>query len=213
MQISFSVIFIMITIGVSIVAFSNRQVFDLLRFNAYLIHHNKQVWRFLSGALIHVDFIHLAVNMYVLYMFGPPVEMYLTQWFDYSLNGPLFYLLLYIGGAILSCLYSFEKHKKNLWYNAVGASGAVSSVVFAFIAIRPDHSLFLLFLPGIPIPAFLLGILYLLYSWFMARNKRDNVGHDAHFFGAIFGFLFMFIIQPSLFTRFIHTVVSFITGS
>ena len=203
-------IIIVLTALVSVAGFSNNRVFDQLKFNAFMIRHNRQAWRFLTGALVHADLLHLAMNMYVLYIFGSAVEVYFQLFYDYSFKGPLFYILLYVGGAVLSCLYSFEKHKDDLWYNAVGASGAVSAVVFAFIAIRPDQHLQLIFLPGINIPAFLLGALYLLYSWFMARGKKDNIGHDAHFFGALFGFLFMFILQPKLFPLFIETIVHYI---
>jgi len=203
-------IIISLTALVSVAGFSNNRVFDQLKFNAFMIRHNRQAWRFLTCALVHADILHLAMNMYVLFIFGTAVEAYLQLFYDYSFKGPLFYILLYVGGAVLSGLYSFEKHKDNLWYNAVGASGAVSAVVFAYIAIRPDQHLQLIFLPGINIPAFLLGALYLLYSWFMARGKKDNIGHDAHFFGALFGFLFMFILQPKLFPLFIETIVHYI---
>ncbi len=203
-------IIIALTTLLSVAGFSNNRVFDKLKFNPFMIQHNRQLWRFLTSAFIHVDVLHLAMNMYVLFIFGTAVEAYLQLFYDYSFKGLLFYILLYVGGAVLSCLYSFEKHKDNLWYNAVGASGAVSAVVFAFIAIRPDQHLQLIFLPGINIPAFLLGALYLLYSWYMARSKKDNIGHDAHFFGALFGFLFMFILQPQLFPHFIETIIHYI---
>lgn len=203
-------IIIILTAIVSVMAFSNVQIFDRLKFNAFLIHHNRQAWRFFTGALVHADILHLAMNMYVLYIFGSAVEAYFQLFYETSFKGPFFYFLLYLGGAVLSSLYSFEKHKDDLWYNAVGASGAVSAVVFAFIAIRPDQHLQLIFLPGINIPAFLLGGLYLLYSWIMAKNKRDNIGHDTHFFGALFGFLYMFILQPGLFPQFIKTIIEYI---
>jgi len=210
MSITITYIIIFVTVLISIAAFSSNHIFDQFKFNAFMIQHNRQLWRFFTSAFIHVDVLHLAMNMYVLYIFGMAVEAYLQLFYDYSFKGWLFYILLYLGGGVLSCLYSFEKHKDDLWYNAVGASGAVSAVVFAFIAIRPDQHLQLIFLPGINIPAFLLGALYLLYSWWMAKNKKDHIGHDVHFFGALFGFLFMFIIQPKLFPQFIETIVQYI---
>lgn len=203
-------IIIIITTIISVVAFGNFRIFDQLKFNAFLIRHNRQAWRFITGALVHADILHLAMNMYVLYIFGNVVEVYFQSFYGASFKGSFFYFLLYTGGAVLSSLYSFEKHKDNLWYNAVGASGAVSAIVFAFIAIRPEQHLQLLFLPGISIPAFLLGGLYLLYSWIMAKNKKDNIGHDTHFFGALFGVLYMFILQPELFPQFIKTIIQYI---
>ncbi|MCX7744048.1 MAG: rhomboid family intramembrane serine protease [Flavobacteriales bacterium] len=210
MMVTLTLLIIIITAIVSVLAFSNIRIFDQLKFNAFMIRHNLQVWRFITGALVHADILHLAMNMYVLYIFGTAVENHFLLFYEASFKGPLFYLLLYVGGAVLSCLYSFEKHKDDLWYNAVGASGAVSAVVFAFIAIRPDQHLQLIFLPGINIPAFLLGALYLIYSWLMAKNKSDNISHDTHFFGALFGFLYVFILQPELFPQFIKTIIHYI---
>lgn len=210
MAFTITLIIIILTTFVSLVAFSNIRIFDQLKFNAFMIHHNRQTWRFLTGAIVHADILHLAMNMYVLFIFGNAVESYFRLFYETTFKGTLFYLLLYMGGAVLSTLYSFEKHKDDLWYSAVGASGAVSAIVFAFIAIRPDQHLQLIFFPGINIPAFLLGGLYLLYSWVMANNKRDNIGHDTHFFGAVFGFLYMFILQPELFPQFIKTIVQYI---
>lgn len=210
MSLSLTIIVLLITTVISIIGFSNRNIFDGLKFNAFLIYHNRQVWRFLTSAFIHVDFIHLVINMYVLYMFGPHVESFIIGLFPSSLLGKFLYLLLFGGATVLSSFYSFEKHKHDLWYNAVGASGAISAIVFSFIAIYPLKSLYFIFLPGVPIPAFILGILYLLYSWYMARKKVDQIGHDAHFFGSLFGFLFMFIIDPPLFLKFIDAITSFL---
>lgn len=210
MPLSITHIIIALTVLVSFAGFSNNRVFERLKFNPFMIHHNRQAWRFITSALVHANILHLAMNMYVLFIFGSAVEVYLQLFYDYSFKGTLFYILLYMGGAVLSCLYSFEKHKDDLWYNAVGASGAVSAIVFAFIAIRPDQHLQLIFLPRINIPAFLLGILYMFYSWLMARSKKDNIGHDAHFFGALFGFLFIFILQPKLLPHFIKTIIHYL---
>jgi membrane associated rhomboid family serine protease len=203
-------IIIVITAIISVIAFSNHQVFDKLKFNAFIIFHRKEVWRFFTSSLLHADFLHLFMNMYVLFMFGNAVEVYFAFYFPEQYKHILFYGMLYIGGAVLSSLYSFEKHKHNLWYNAVGASGAVSAVVFAFIAMEPLQSLQLIFLPGINIPAFIMGFLYMGYSWYMSRKGTDNIGHDAHLFGAIFGFIFVFIIKPELFPRFISTIILYI---
>lgn len=215
LKLSITNIIILITVLISIAGFSNRQLFDRLKFNGYMIFHHKELWRFVTSAFVHVDFFHLFVNMYVLYIFGnsynkPGYEQLIGVEGYFQLNfgnlGVLYYVLLYLMACIVSSIYSYEKHKHDIHYNAVGASGATSAILFAFIAIAPVRSLYLLFLP-FPIPGFILGALYLIYSWYMARKKIDNIGHDAHFFGAVFGFLFVFLTDFSAFSKFIHSVV------
>jgi membrane associated rhomboid family serine protease len=114
---------------------------------------------------------------------------------------------LYIGGAALSTLPSYGKHKDDYSYTAVGASGAVSAVVFASIIFDPWSKLIIFPIP-IGIPAILFGFLYLIYSWYMGKKNIDNVGHDAHFWGAVFGFVFTIILKPALFGH----LLSILTG-
>lgn len=196
-----TIIIIIITAFVSITAFSNQQLFNNLKFNAYAIKKNKQWYRFISYGLIHADWGHLIINMLVLWSFGDLVEQYFNVYF--GLKGKLLFLILYILGIVLSTIYSYEKHKDDAYYNAVGASGAVSAVLFASIILHPTGKIMLLFFP-VPIPAPIFGILYLVYSAYMARRGKDNIGHDAHFFGAIFGVLFLAVIKPALFIHFIN---------
>jgi membrane associated rhomboid family serine protease len=205
-------IIIIVTVIVSLAGFANQQVSDRLKFNAYMIFHSREAWRFLTSAFVHVDFLHLVMNMYVLYMFGNSVEYFFLNHFSSPGKGILFYLILYLLGAVVSGLYSFEKHKHDLWYNAVGASGAVSAVVFASIAIAPMKEMGIIFVPGVWIPGFILGFLYLLYSWYMGRRKLDNIGHDAHFFGALFGFVYIFLLDRTLFTNFIESIRYYLTN-
>ena len=131
----------------------------------------------------------------VLYSFGRIVEQYYG--FYFSLKGILYYLLLYIGGTALSTLPSYGKHKDDYSYTAVGASGAVSAVVFASIVFDPLNKIYIFLIP-IGIPAIIFGILYLVYSWYMGKKNIDNIGHDAHFWGAIFGFVFTILLKPVL---------------
>ena len=177
----------------SVIAFSNRDLFDKWKFNPYQAKHSRQYWRFFTYGLLHADFIHLFINMFVLWSFGAVVEQYYGELFHQKWI--LMYLLLYIGGIMLSVLPSFGKHKNDPAYNAVGASGAVSAVVFASILLYPTGKIFLFFIP-IGIPAFIFGFLYLIYSWIMAKRGRGNIGHDAHFWGAIFGVLFTIASKP-----------------
>lgn len=190
-----TIIIILITVAISIFAFSNRELFRRLVFSPYDIQHFKNFYRFLSYALIHADWVHLLVNMMVLYSFGGIVEQYYG--FYFGVKGILYFILLYIGGVAISTLPSYGKHKDDYSYTAVGASGAVSAVVFASIIFDPLSKIYIFLIP-IGIPAILFGGLYLFYSWYMGRKNIDNIGHDVHFWGAIFGFVFTIVLKPSL---------------
>jgi len=190
-----SLIIIIITILISIYAFYNHELFDRFKFNAYAIRHHGQGWRFFSYGLIHADWIHLFINMFVLYSFGKAViESYL---FYFDIKGYLFYLLLYAGGIVFSVLFDYGKHKDDAHYNAVGASGAVSAVLFASILLYPTGSVYLFPIP-FPLPSVVFGVIYLVYSAVMARRASDNIGHNAHFWGAIYGIVFTLVLKPGL---------------
>jgi membrane associated rhomboid family serine protease len=196
---------IIITCLISLYAFYNRELLERFQFNAYAIKHYNQGWRFFSYGLVHADFIHLFVNMFVLYSFGKVVtEAYI---FYFDAKGFLFYLLLYIGGIVFAVLFDFGKHKDDKYYNAVGASGAVSAVLFASILIYPTGSLYLFPIP-FPLPSVVFGVFYLIYSAVMARRSHDNIGHNAHFWGAVFGLIFTISLKPSLFMSFVEQIKS-----
>lgn len=201
-------IIIGITVLISIWAFNRRDIFDKLRFSPYSIYHNKEGWRFFTYALLHADWVHLFINMFVLYSFGDVVIAYLHYFF--GVKGIFYFLLLYAGGILFSVLFDFGKHKENAYYTAVGASGAVSAIVFASIIVYPTGSIFLFFIP-IPIPSAVFGILYLIYSAYMARRERDNIGHNAHFWGAIFGIVYMIAIRPGIVPEFIEKIMNYLS--
>ncbi len=200
-----TIFLVIMTALVSILAFQNQELSDKLRFNAWLIYKKQEGWRFLSYGLIHADWMHLMVNMFVLYSFGPFVEEY-YRW-HYGPPAPFYFLLLYIGGLAFSVAGSFARHKENPHYNAVGASGAVSAVVFSVMVFEPMAPLRIIFIP-IDIPAILFGFLYLVYSAWMSKKGTDNIGHDAHFWGAVFGFVFTIALKPSLFLSMIQKIGS-----
>ncbi len=199
-------IIIAITVLVSITSMENDALKNKLMFNAYMIHKRKEWYRFFSSGLIHADFMHLAFNMFSLYMFGKGVETIYGFEDVFGAKGPLFFILLYVGGLALSSLYSYEKNKNNIYYNALGASGAVSSVVFAFIILNPTSKLGLLFLP-VQIPAYLFGVIFLAVEYYLGKRGQSNIGHDAHFWGAIYGIAFTLILKPSLFTMFLDQIL------
>lgn len=195
-------VFILVTVVTSLLAFSDQSLLTKLIFNPYVIKQRKQFYRFLSSGLIHGDTIHLFFNMFVLWSFGRHVQM------EYDLRfgalGGLFYALLYIGGIAMSSVYSYYKHQDNPYYNALGASGGVSSVLFASILFEPWNTLLVFFV--IPAPAILVGIGYLIYSARMSKANMDNIGHDAHFYGAIYGVVITIAFKPSIFLDFLKSL-------
>jgi membrane associated rhomboid family serine protease len=187
-------IIIAFTCLISIPAFGNREMFSRLLFSPGIIRSNKEWYRFLTHAFLHADFVHLAMNMYVLFMFGGMVEkMYISSFG--TLSGEVHFFLLYFISIVASVFPSYEKHKNDYHYNAVGASGAVSAIVFAAILLNPWMSLSLMFIP-IPIPAPVFGVLYLVYCWYMAKRGGDNVAHDVHYWGSLFGAVFTLVVLP-----------------
>ena len=181
----------------------NHVLKNKLMFNAYMINHRKEWYRFFSNGLIHADWMHLAFNMYSLYIFGIAAEQGYSNLFENK--GVLFFILLYVGGLGMSSIYSYEKHKNDMYYNALGASGAVSAVVFAFIMLAPTAKSGFLFIP-VPIPAYLFGLIFLGIEYYLGKRGQSNIGHDAHFWGAIFGAVFTIILKPSLVSEFIEQI-------
>ncbi len=197
-------IFIIVTVIVSLLAMSNAELFQKLSFSPWLIYQKKQNWRFITHGLIHAGWAHLAINMLVLYSFGRHVEEAYRNLFG-SGKGQLLYLLLYVGGILFSTLYDFGRYKTNPYYQSVGASGAVSAVLFTSILIAPTSRLFVFPIP-FPIPAYIFGGLYLVYSIYMNKKGQDNIGHIAHFMGALFGLIYTITLKPSLLTHFFNQI-------
>ncbi|NOY37172.1 MAG: rhomboid family intramembrane serine protease [Chlorobi bacterium] len=200
---SATLIIIIITIGISALAFRDQEWMNKLLLNPYRTYHKKEIWRILTHGFVHANWWHLGINMFVLYSFGLFCERYMEQlaqnhWIKIPMMN---YLILYFGGIIAASIPSVIKNKDNPWYNSVGASGGVSSVVFASIFFQPLQLIYFYF---IPIPGILFGILFLAYSQYMSRKERGNINHDAHFTGAVFGFLYPLLIQPQLFPVFLH---------
>jgi membrane associated rhomboid family serine protease len=193
---------IILTGFVSYVCFQNKTIFRKLEFSPYLVHQRKEVFRFISYGFVHADWAHLLINMFVLYSFGSSVLFFSDFLF---LHSELFFMGLYFGALVMSTLFSYFKHKNNWNYSAVGASGAVSAVVFASILFFPTGSIRLFLIP-FDIPAYIFGILYLIYSAVMAKKANDNIGHDAHFFGAVFGIAFPLLFEPRLILHFFNMV-------
>ncbi|MGP8216246.1 MAG: rhomboid family intramembrane serine protease [Bacteroidia bacterium] len=190
---------------VSFMGFSDRNFFEKYLYRPYNVHRNRNEWyRVFTSTFLHANVPHLFFNMYSFYIFGSMLEHYEFPAYFHS-KAEFYFVLLYIGGIIVSGLPAFEKHKDNYAYAAVGASGAVSAVIFSFIIIDPVAPLSLIFLP-FSFPAWIFGALYLIYSWYMARHGHDNIGHDAHLWGGLFGLIFTVALHPAFFMAFITQI-------
>lgn len=198
-----SIIIIIVVCALSIAGFSQPELIHKYRFNAYQIKHKKEYIRLISHGFFHGSWGHLLINMFVLWSFGRSVIYYFQQ----SLPGDssIVFLFFFLSALVISSLYSFVKEKDNYYYNAIGASGAVSALVFASILYDPYGIIYLYF---IPIPGIVLGIGYLVYSRIMSKRNMDNIGHDAHFWGAVYGMLFPVIFNPSLLTHFFQELLT-----
>lgn len=195
-----------VTALISYLAFQNSELHNKLLFNAAKIIQGKEYYRLISHAFIHANWSHLIVNMLVLFFFGRNIEAYFGYYFGGKATA--YFLLLYFGGILASNLWSLIKHQNNYYYNAVGASGAVSAVLFATIFFNPWDPLYLFGV--VPIPGILFAAGYLFYSYQQGKKGADNVAHDAHFLGAVFGFVFPILLKPNLFDQFIDKLFAFI---
>ncbi len=185
---------------VSIDSLRQPEWFEKFKFNPYLTWHSRQWYRMFTSGFLHANWWHLLINMFVLYFFGRLVETSFISIFG-LFKGRLSYILLYLLAIFVGNLPDLFKFKDKFYYNAVGASGAISAVLFTSILIFPWNKIFIFPIP-IPIPAIIFGVLYLLYETYMEKYASDNVGHSAHLWGAVFGFLFPLLLEPRLFTLF-----------
>jgi membrane associated rhomboid family serine protease len=203
-KVSINILLIISIAVISFSAFSNTLLFSKFIFKPYIIHNNKEWYRFISSAWLHADYVHLFINLFVLFSFGNYLEYYLNLHFD-SLSTVL-YLSIFLGATIIAHLPGYVKHKLNFNYQAVGASGGVSGVLFAYILINP-LSLLELYL-FIPIPAILFGVLYIWYSYYMSKKNIDNIGHEAHIYGAIGGIAMIISIKPDVLISFFNQLAN-----
>ena len=199
---SITYIIIGFTVFISFYAFRNQAVLQRLILNPYVAAHRKEYYRFLTSGFVHKDHMHLIFNMLSLYFFGAVIEQEFNMIF--SGRGDLYFILLYVLGIVVSDVPSFLKHKDNPGYNSLGASGGVASVIFVFIMLRPLDKIYLYFAIGIQ--GFILGTLYLIFSYYQGRKANDNINHDAHLFGALFGLVFIAVLYPQSIPEFFEQI-------
>lgn len=199
---SITIFIIILNVIISVYVFSNQEAFEKLCFIPEKVWYDKDWIRILSSGFLHANWNHLLFNMLTLYFFGEGVEIFFTAL--YGGAGHTIFILFYLVAIVVANLPDLYFEKDNYSYRAVGASGAVSAVLFAYILFNPTAVLLIQFF--IPCPAVLFGVGYLAYSIYMAKRGLDNIGHLAHFGGAVFGFLFPLFYQPSLFLDFLQQI-------
>lgn len=201
-----TIFFLALIALVSLLCFNNKEWAYQLHFSPYRIAHNKEYWRFISHIFVHASSFHLIVNAIVLWSFGRQVEAFFLYY--HGGMGYVYFLALFLGGALVSGLPAYKKHQNNPSYAAVGVSGAVSSLLFAFIIIQPLSEIYMFFIP-IGIPAFIIGILYLIYEYQMDKRAHGKIAHDVHFYGALYGLLFMLVLHTEQYLSFYHQILEY----
>lgn len=197
---SLTLLIIIVTIAITLLALNDVDWKYKLIFSPTIIEDKNQWYRFVTCGFIHADFLHLGVNMYVLYMFGEYVELFFKEMVSF---GGFKYVAMYLITIMLANVRTFFKERHKHGYFSLGASGGVSGIVFSYMLLNPTAKLGLLFIP-IDIPVYVFGPLYLIYSHYMSRRGGDNINHDAHLWGAVAGILFTLISYPDSILRYLN---------
>ncbi|MDR1895675.1 MAG: rhomboid family intramembrane serine protease [Prevotellaceae bacterium] len=192
-----------VTVGVSILAFQNRELFNKCLMYPYgITRKNDQWYRLITHAFIHADWMHLLFNMIALWSFGNAVFNY----FAITTSSPsMYFFIMYFLAILFSSIPDLTKHKNDMYYSSLGASGAVSAVIFFNILLDPWSMILIFF---IPCPGIIFGVVYLIYSNYMGKRGGGNISHDAHFYGAVFGLLYPLFVEPSIYMNFIHRLLN-----
>ena len=197
---STTLILIALTCAVSFTAMNNPKMIDALILWPPAISRKKEYYRLLTYGLIHADFMHLLFNMVTLYFFGRVTESFYTD-----VLGPFGFAIFYVGGLLASILPTYYKHRDDSQYYSLGASGAVSAVLFAFILFAPWSTIYIYVLP---VPAIIYAVLYVAYSIYSERQGGDRVNHSAHLWGAAYGVLVTILLEPRIFPAFLSALAN-----
>jgi len=194
-----TLILVIVTVLISMAAFRDPALTNKLILWPRRMDRPEEYYRLLTSGFIHADGTHLFFNMFTLFFIGSAVE----QYFSLLSNG-LLYLLLYLLGIVAASLPSFFRHRHNSYFRSLGASGGVAAVLFSMVYFAPWSGIYIFF---IRMPSIVFAVLYLVYSMYMSRRGGDYINHDAHFWGAVFGFLFTLVISPDHGSFFIHQIM------
>ena len=201
-----SIFLIVISVVVSLYAWNHQDKYYKWMMNPYAVVHKQQYFRLITSGFIHNGYVHLLFNMITLYFFGDVIEQILRYY--YGGSGIFYFLLLYFLGMVVADIPSIIKHRNNPNYNSLGASGAVSAVVFSSILFNPTAKI-CVFLPIFCLPGFIFGILFLIYSYYQGRRMADNINHDAHLYGAVFGVLYSIVLEPRVIVNFFDQILNY----
>ena len=186
---------LLLTVGISLLGmYQLPDLVDKFLFRPYFFLRNRQYDTMIMSGFIHADMQHLLFNMITFYFFAFPMERFL---------GTTRFVVLYFVGLVISHTCTWYKERRNPQYASLGASGAISAVLFAFIVYFPTTMLFVFF---VPMPAMLFAVLYVGYSWWASKNSRDRINHDAHLCGALSGLGFVAVTDPGAFSRLLNTL-------
>ncbi len=200
MELSATLVVIAITVAVSLYAMNKEQVIDRLIFWPPAVARGGEYQRLVTYGLIHADAAHLLFNMVTLYFFGRHIETLVN-----AKLGMFGFYIFYVAALIVSILPSYYRHRDDSRYRSLGASGAVSAVLFAFILVKPWAMIFVFF---IPMPAILYAVVYVAYTVWADRQARDSINHSAHLWGGAFGAAALLVIEPAVFGHFLRELVN-----
>ncbi len=203
-----TILLILITVMVSFPAFNRPSLQARLMMTPYLIARNREYYRMLTSGFIHKDHMHLLLNMFSFYFLGSVVERVFEILFGQA--GMVYYGLLYVSAIIVSDLPTYLKQRNNPHYHSLGASGGVAAVVFAFIILQPMQ--YICVYIALCMPGFILGGLYIAYSYFQGRKSNDSINHDAHLYGSLYGLVFCMGLYPASIPEFYRQVTDWIGG-
>ncbi len=184
-----------VTCAISFVAFNNAKVMNDFILWPPAVKRHGQYWRLVTHGFLHADGMHLLFNMITLFFFGPLIERFMGNYI-----GTVGFIAFYISAIVVAILPTYMKNANNPAYRSLGASGAVSAVLFAFVLLQPWQTIYIFFLPC---PAILFGVIYIAYSIYMDRRGTDNINHSAHLWGAVYGMLFIVLMEPRVFGSFL----------
>jgi membrane associated rhomboid family serine protease len=201
---SITLLIVLFTAGLSIYAWQKDGLLFKLVLNPYQVQKKKEYYRFITSGFVHADYIHLIFNMLSFLSFGFAIEHLYNQ--TYAAYGSILFLFLYLTGIIISDIPSYIKNRHNTRYNSLGASGGVSTIIFASVISYPLEGVGVIIFV---LPGFLFAVLYLFYCAYLAKNSDDNINHDAHMYGGLYGVVASLILDPSLAISFVKAIGTF----